>query len=138
MKQIFLLLLPVLLLGGCAGKVGESYVGTLPEKAAVSRIAADAVERLTSLYPPGHTSLCLVSPVKGDEFSSELENGLRNNGFTVAANGSVRVAWVFNSMEQEKVWYLRLKTADSSGTLTMSRAYSLQGQPLAGFAQIRE
>jgi hypothetical protein len=138
MKQLLFILLVSLCLSGCAGKVGESYVGTLPAGQAVDRIAGDAVERLASLYPPGRTSLHLISPTKGDSFSAELENGLRGKGFTLSSTGPVRVAWVLNSIEPEKTWYLRLKTADSSGTRTLSRAYGLQGEPLAGFAEIKE
>lgn len=79
---IFPLLLLVLLASGCAGRepVG-SYCGPLPEGNAVAAIAADAVGCLSSLYPPGHTSVHLV-PTKngGNNFAQAFENGFAHKG----------------------------------------------------------
>lgn len=86
MRNIILpLLLMVLLSSGCAvrGPVG-SYCGPLPETGAVAVIAADAVDSLSTLYPPGHTSVHLV-PAKdvGNDFVQAFENGLRTKGVTL-------------------------------------------------------
>ena len=62
MKRILpLLCLCFMLASGCAsrGPLG-SFCGPLPEAAAVTAIAADAVIYLAGLYPSGHTTLRLL------------------------------------------------------------------------------
>ena len=76
---IFPLLLMVMLASGCAGRgpVG-SYCGPLPEGNAVAAIAVDAVDCLSSLYPPGHTSVHIVPAKNVDNgFGQAFESGLR-------------------------------------------------------------
>ena len=91
-RTLFALILCLLsgCLAGCAGSknVGGSYVGTLPQSGAAS-IAEDATAHLSSLYPPGHTSIRLVVPKQSDAFSQALENSLRQKGFTLSPNGTV-------------------------------------------------
>jgi len=134
MKRYFFLLVAFLCLSGCAGRTGESYVGTLPDSSAASRIAEDAVSRLASFYPPGHTSLQLMAPAQGDAFSTNFERGLRAKGFTLSPTGTVKVSWVLDELKPEKSWYLRLRIKDGAVTRTLSRAYNAQGMPSAGFA----
>ena len=137
-KFIFPLLLLVLLASGCAvrGPVG-SYCGPLPEADAVSAIAADAVGCLTSLYPPGHTSVHLA-PAKdvNNAFVQAFENGLRTKGFTlapVATTDSVVVAYTLDAMDEKSAWYLQLRIVDSEGNgRSIARAYTETGQPEAG------
>ena len=135
---IFPLLLMVLLASGCAGRgpVG-SYCGPLPEGNAVSAIAADAVDCLSALYPPGHTSVHLV-PAKdvGNNFVQAFENGLRTKGFTLVPDArpdAVAIAYTLDAMDEKSAWYLQLRISDSEGSgKAIARAYTATGQPEAG------
>ncbi len=135
---IFPLLLMVLLASGCAGRgpVG-SYCGPLPESNAVAAIAADAVDCLASLYPPGHTSVHLV-PAKdvGNGFAQAFENSLRGKGFTLAASSapdSVVIAYTLDALDEKSAWYLQLRISDSEDNgKSIARAYTASGQPEAG------
>ena len=137
-KFIFPLLLMVLLASGCAvrGPIG-SYCGPLPESSAVASIAADAVSCLSSLYPPGHTSVHLV-PAKdvNNAFVQAFENGLRTNGFTLAPAAtadSVVIAYTLDAMDEKSAWYLQLRISDSEDSgKSIARAYTETGQPEAG------
>lgn len=131
---IFPLLLMVLLASGCAGRgpVG-SYCGPLPEDSAVTAIAADAVDCISTLYPPGHTSVHLV-PAKdvGNNFVQAFENGLRTKGFTLAAAESADVlivAYTLDSLDEKNAWYLQLRLSDGKA---FARSYTANGQPEAG------
>ena len=135
---IFPLLLMVLLVSGCAGRgpVG-SYCGPLPEGNAVSVIAADAVSCLSSLYPPGHTSVHLVPAKNVDNaFVQAFENGLRTKGFTLAASptaDSAVIAYTLDAMDEKSAWYLQLRISDNAGNgKSIARAYTSSGQPEAG------
>ena len=135
---IFPLLLMVMLASGCAGRglVG-SYCGPLPEESAVAAIAADAVDCLSSLYPPGHTSVHLVPAKNVDNgFVLAFENGLRAKGFTLAASptpDAVVIAYTLDAMDEKSAWYLQLRISDSKeGGSSLARAYTSSGQPEAG------
>jgi hypothetical protein len=166
-KRAYFLGLVLLLggmLGGCAGQLaGESYVSAaLPASWAVNAMAADAVKKLSSLYPPGHTAIDLVRPMvkdgqgnaraqtPPDAFSLALENGLRKRGFSIAPNAGLRLAWTLDSLiadgenaPQKKPgpeainWWLRLKLANAGNfeTRTLTRMYDGNGAALAGFAE---
>ena len=138
---IFPLLLMVLLASGCAsrGPVG-SYCGPLPEGSAVAAIAADAVDSLSALYPPGHTSVHLV-PAKdvGNTFVQAFENGLRVKGFTLTASptpDSVAIAYTLDAIfenGEKSAWYLQLRISDAGEQgKSIARAYTVSGQPEAG------
>ena len=131
---IFPLLLLVLLAFGCTGRgpVG-SYCGPLPEESAVAAIAADAVDCLSSLYPPGHTSVHLV-PAKNvsNGFVQAFENSLRKKGFTLAAvesAGVIIIAYTLDALDEKSAWYLQLRLSDGK---SIARAYTASGQPEAG------
>jgi hypothetical protein len=136
-NTLSLLFLCFMLVSGCAsrGPVG-SFCGPLPERSAVTAIAADAVACLAGLYPPGHTTLRLL-PAKEAEnsFASDFESGLRARGFRVAADASpdaVIVAYTLDALyEKDKntAWYLQLRLSDG---ITIARAYTAAGQPEAG------
>ena len=135
---IFPLLLLVLLASGCAsrGPVG-SYCGPLPEGSAVAAIAADAVDCLSSLYPPGHTSVHLVPAKDVDNgFVQAFENGLRTKGFTLAVSStpdSVIIAYTLDAMDEKSAWYLQLRISDTGEQgKSIARAYTASGQPEAG------
>ena len=135
---IFPLLLMVLLASGCAvrGPVG-SYCGPLPEGNAVSAIAVDAVDCLSTLYPPGHTSVHLVPAKNVDNgFVQAFENGLRTKGFTLAASptpDSIAIAYTLDAMDEKSAWYLQLRISDNEGSgKSIARAYTSSGQPEAG------
>ena len=135
---IFPLLLMMLLASGCAGRgpVG-SYCGPLPEESAVAAIAADAVDCLSGLYPPGHTSVHLV-PAKGldNDFVQAFESGLRTKGFTLAASpapDSIAIAYTLDAMDEKSAWYLQLRISDTEGQgKSIARAYTASGQPEGG------
>ena len=135
---IFPLLLMVLLASGCAGRgpVG-SYCGPLPEESAVAAIAADAVDCLSTLYPPGHTSVHLVPAKEVDNgFVQAFENGLRTKGFTLAVSStpdSVIIAYTLDAMDEKSAWYLQLRISDTGEQgKSIARAYTASGQPEAG------
>ena len=138
---IFPLLLMVLLASGCAGRgaVG-SYCGPLPEGKTVAAIAADAVDCLSSLYPPGQTGLHLVPAQKMENaFAQAFESGLRGKGFTLhpeTTADAVAVAYTLDALfekSEERAWYLQLRIVDSkTGGISIARAYTASGQPEAG------
>ena len=138
---IFPLLLMVLLASGCAGRgpVG-SYCGPLPEGNAVSAIAADAVDSLSSLYPPGHTSIHLVPAKDVDNgFAQAFENGLRTKGFTLVPDAradALAIAYTLDAIfekDEKSAWYLQLRISDSEEHgKSIARAYTASGQPEAG------
>mgnify|MGYP000014516514 CR=1 FL=1 len=135
MKRILLLLIVLmgLFVSGCAGRgpVG-SWCGPLPEKAAVSAIAADAVHCLSGLYPPGHTTLHLIPAKAADnDFAAAFESGLRARGFTLAATDAdaLSVAYTLDALDEKAAWYLQLRLSDGKA---IARAYTASGQPEAG------
>jgi len=138
MKATLLFLcLCILAASGCAsrGPVG-SFAGPLPEHAAVSAIADDAVGILAELYPPGHTAMRLL-PAKNaaNGFAVAFENGLRAKGFTLAApddSDAVTLAYTLDVLDVKAAWYLRLRLSDGKDVRVMARAYDVQGQPEAG------
>lgn len=194
---LFAALMLAVVLSGCAGRLaGESYVrNPLLEQWAVAAIAKDAVVKLASIYPPGHTRIELVYPVDQndkrveDAFSATLEDGLRKYGFTISPQANLRLAWTLDALPEEKeeaidplfqkednagaaiervkrgkkkkrgkknpekiipaepapvritpkgpAWYLRLKLADTDRfeLRTLTRVYSADGLPMAGFAE---
>lgn len=137
---LFSLMLTLLLASGCAvrGPVG-SWCGPLPERGAVSAIAADAVACLSALYPPGHTSLHLLQAKDaGNDFAAAFENGLRAKGFTLAAADSadvIVVAYTLDALDEKSAWYLQLRLSDGKA---IARAYTASGQPEAGQSQTEQ
>ena len=135
---IFPLLLMVLLASGCAGRgaVG-SYCGPLPEGKTVAAIAADAVDLLSNLYPPGHTAVHLV-PAKNVEntFVQAVEGGLRTKGFMLVPDArpdAVAIAYTLDAMDEKSAWYLQLRISDNEDSgKSIARAYTASGQPEAG------
>lgn len=132
----------VLLASGCAGRgpVG-SYCGPLPEGNAVAAIAADAVDCLSTLYPPGHTSVHLVPAKNVDNgFVQAFENRLRAKGFTLVPDarpatesGTLAVAYTLDAMDEKSAWYLQLRISDTEEHgKSIARAYTASGQPEAG------
>lgn len=133
-KLLLSLCFVVMFAPGCAkpGLVG-SYCGPLPEQNAVSAIAADAVDCLTALYPPGHTSLHLLQAKDAaNGFAVAFETGLRAEGFTLAAaeNADVLVvAYTLDELDEKTAWYLQLRLSDGKA---IARAYTASGFPEAG------
>ena len=138
---IFPLLFMVLLASGCAsrGPLG-SYCGPLPEESAIAAIAADAVDCLSSLYPPGQTGLHLVPAQKMENaFAQAFESGLRGKGFTLHPETTADAVAVASTLDahfeksEERAWYLQLRIVDSkTGGISIARAYTASGQPEAG------
>lgn len=133
-KTLFALCFAVLLASGCAkpGLVG-SYCGPLPEQNAISAIAVDAVDCLTALYPPGHTSLHLLQAKDAaNDFAAAFESGLRSEGFTLAATESadvIVVAYTLDALDEKSAWYLQLRLSDGKA---IARSYTANGLPEAG------
>lgn len=135
---IFPLLLMLMLASGCAGRgpVG-SYCGPLPEGNAVVAIAADAVDSLSALYPPGHTSVHLVPAKDVDNgFAQTFENGLRTKGFTLVPDAradALAIAYTLDAMDEKSAWYLQLRISNAGEQgKSIARAYTASGQPEAG------
>lgn len=133
-KTLLSLCFVVLFASGCAkpGLIG-SFCGPLPERGAVSAIAADAVACLSELYPPGHTYLCLLQAKDaGNDFAAAFENGLRAEGFTLAAAESADVlvvAYTLDALDEKSAWYLQIRLSDGKA---FARSYMASGQPEAG------
>lgn len=133
-KVLLSLCLTVLFASGCAkpGMIG-SFCGPLPERGAVSAIAADAVACLSELYPPGHTGLHLLQAKDaGNDFAAAFEKGLRAKGFTLAAADSadaLTVAYTLDALDEKSAWYLQLRLSDGKA---FARSYTASGQPEAG------
>ena len=133
-KALLSLCFVVLFASGCAkpGLVG-SWCGPLPERGAVSAIAADAVVCLSELYPPGHTSLHLLQAKDAaNDFAAAFENGMRAKGFSLAAADSADiliVAYTLDMLDEKSAWYLQLRLSDGKA---FARSYSASGQPEAG------
>ena len=133
-KLLLSLCFAVMFASGCAkpGLVG-SYCGPLPEKNAVSAIAADAVDCLSALYPPGHTSLHLLQAKDAaNGFTSAFETGLRAEGFTLAVAETadvIVVAYTLDELDEKTAWYLQLRLSDGKA---IARAYTASGFPEAG------
>jgi len=137
-KNLLVLCFAVLFASGCAkpGLVG-SFCGPLPERGAVSAIAADAVACLSEMYPPGHTSLHLLQAEDAtNDFAAAFESGLRSQGFTLAAAESadvIVVAYTLDALDEKSAWYLQLRLSDpSGGGKAFARSYTASGQPEAG------
>ena len=135
MRKLFLYLcFAVMFASGCAkpGLVG-SYCGPLPEQNAVSAIAADAVDCLSALSPPGHTSLHLLQAKDAaNGFTSAFETGLRAEGFTLAVAETadvIVVAYTLDELDEKTAWYLQLRLSDGKA---IARAYTASGFPEAG------
>lgn len=141
MRTLLVTLLLAVSLSGCASRGSFiSFAGSLPEKAAVSAIAADAVSTLAGMYPPGHTVLRLLPAREAENgFALALENGLRAEGLTLAsgdAPGSVVMAYVLDDLEEKAAWYLQLRLYDDkAGFRAIARAYTASGQPEAGHSR---
>lgn len=141
-RKAFLALVLFLLascLTGCAGRynVGNSYVGPLP-KGGVATIAEDTTAHLSSLYPPGYTSIRLVTPKQSDEFSQALEASLRHKGFTLSPTATLTMSYILDELQSAKppVWYLQLRIADKAQNKTFARSYTASGEPAAGFSSL--
>lgn len=133
-KTLLALCFAALFASGCAkpGMIG-SFCGPLPERGAVSTIAADAVACLTALYPPGHTSLHLLQAKDAaNDFVAAFESGLRSEGFTLAAAESadvIVVAYTLDALDEKSAWYLQLRLSDGK---VIARSYTASGHPEAG------
>lgn len=136
MRRLLLLFLVLtgLFASGCAGRgpVG-SWCGPLPDSGAVSAIATDAVSCLSGLYPPGQTTLHLLPAKDADNtFAAAFENGLRAQGFTLAAADSpdaIALAYTLDALDEKSAWYLQLRLSDGKA---IARSYTADGRPEAG------
>lgn len=138
------------LVAGCSGKGAggsfASFVGDLPEGGAVASIASDASAQVAELYPPGHTSIFLLTAEEDAEsgFSSAFENALRQSGFTVLQGpeeNAVAVAFLLDGFVEEKkdgvkVWYLRFLVSDNDEKgMAFARTYTASGRAEAGWTR---
>jgi hypothetical protein len=125
-----------ILVSGCASHGPFcSFAGSLPEKAAVEAIIDDAVSILTELYPPGHTSLHILSAKETENaFAVALESALRARGFILGPESSdaITLAYTLDMLEEKSAWYLWLRLSDGNEVRVTARAYDAHGQPEAG------
>jgi hypothetical protein len=132
--RILYICMVLALVSGCAGRgpVG-SFAGSLPSNPSVASIAADAVNALTEMYPPGHTTLHLLPAKKAENnFALALEYSLRKKGFALSGAGSasaLTVAYTLDALDEKAAWYLQLRLSDGK---VIARSYSADGQPEAG------
>jgi hypothetical protein len=123
---------------------GTSFVTpALPNEDAIQRIAIDATACLEALYPPGLTTIRLMTPKEKDGFSSLLEDKLRSSGFTVIGSSNdsaaIQVEYILDQLKPEPShsMLLRLHLVDSSGSeRKLMRSYNMAGQAEAGFSTI--
>lgn len=121
MKYILMVFLfaGVLGMSGCGAR--STSMGDLTTYDGVSRehpgdahsLAEQTARELSRRYPPGHTSLALVSAP--GSFSETLEAALRRQGFAVAGpeqSADVRVAYTLDAIQGEPTCYLQVKTSD--------------------------
>ena len=140
----FSLMLFCLLASGCASRgLSGSYFGDVPRDVPAF-IAADAVDYLATIYPPGRTTLRIAAAKKADNsFAAAMENGLRQAGFSVLAADAppakdcITIAYTLDILEdvpkEGAASYLQLRLSDGSeGGKAVSRAYAVSGQPEAG------
>lgn len=141
MRNVILsLLLVVLLISGCTSRVNfSSYCGPLPKTEAITAIALDAVNYLTTSYPPGFTAIHL-KPAKDAQniFAQTFENSLRSKGFKVieAERAEViTIAYALDVLSENtdgNTWYLELRITDlEKGRYVVAREYTQEGQPVA-------
>lgn len=131
MYRHFLLALVLVLLAGCSARGGGSYVGELPQGGAVGAIAQDTSAWLAEEFPPGLTTLHLLTPKESQDFTGLFEDSLRRKGFVVTqetSSDALVVAYVLDKLDDES-WYLQLKI---DGGKAVSRVYGADGSPLAG------
>lgn len=137
---LLILMLFCVLASGCASRgLSGSFYGDVSGEAP-ALMAADTVDYLTSLYPPGRTTLRIAAAKKADNaFAAALENGLRQAGFSLLAADAassadcITIAYTLDVLtdapEQEAAFYLQLRFSDGKA---VNRAYTANGQPEAG------
>ncbi len=132
MYRHFLLALVLALLVGCSARgVGGSYVGELPQGSAVGAIAEDTSAWLAQEFPPGLTTLHLLTPKGSQDFTGLFEDSLRRKGFVVtqeSGSEGLSVAYILDKLDDE-AWYLQVKI---DGNKAVSRVYGADGKPVAG------
>ncbi|MBV5277162.1 hypothetical protein JZU56_05075, partial [bacterium] len=115
---------------------GTSFVTpALPNEEAIQRIAIDATACLEALYPPGLTTIRLMTPTEKDGFSRLLEDRLRTSGFTVVGSSNdsaaIQVEYILDQLKPEPSHslLLRLHLVDStSGSeRKLMRSYNMAG-----------
>ena len=139
MKKLILLSMLTLCLTACGYRgLGGSFVGNLPEDAAVASIAADTSAYIMEQYAPGHTRLLVLTPEKDahNAYSAALEADLRQKGYEVlqeSASNAVTVAYTLDSLKGEDgkdvAWYVQLRFSDGQA---IARVYNADGSAAAG------
>lgn len=122
MKNIFILFMLSIMLAsyGCAFRAQHNAGGMTAYDGVSNRHRGDAqalaestAQTLALRYPPGHTSISLVS--SPGVFAQALENSLRQKGFVVLPgeqSAAVRVAYILDEIQGEARCYLQVKTSD--------------------------
>lgn len=126
------------LVSGCAGVQPHdgSFVGPVP-KDGNQNIAHDAIDCLLKMYPPGHTSIRLIYPDAGDDFSPVFETTLREQGFTVSPDGTITISYILDEIKgtQPPEWYFMMSVSAPDGQKKITRSYTNNGQqPVAGYS----
>lgn len=120
MKRLFVISLLgcLICITGCATRAlqvgGVTTYDGLSGSCQVEALAANTALELARRYPPGRTSLALVT-VPG-QFGEQLETSLRGHGFTLTGpdGPGVRVGYVLDTVQEEAVptGYLQVMTSD--------------------------
>lgn len=143
MQRLMTCLLICASLAGCAGNRPSSYgnfTTTMPQEAS-TRLVADSLKQLSSLYPPARTQLN-VQQTAADAFGAGLVGALRAKGYAVlefepvpessfwrtsvppapASTTGVSLHYVVDQPGSTDLYRLALKVGDR----TLTRAYRAQ------------
>ncbi|MBC2385350.1 conjugal transfer protein TrbH [Pseudomonas sp. WS 5096] len=121
--RIFVTILAVVMLAGCAGKPYGTFVET--SVGFQSIIAIDAVNQMANLYPPASTRLSLALEPK-DGFGQVLIQQMRLSGYavyesaTVPLAGGKMFAYVLDNLDSANY-----RVSISVGSETLSRTYAV-------------
>jgi hypothetical protein len=124
MKRLALVLVAVLILGGCAhgpAGLGNSYVAAGFSEEQVGLVADDLADLLAGRFPPGRSAFFLKIAGPADGLGQKLDDALRSRGFTLAAASAdaPAVTYVLDRLDESQC-YARLTVAEGP---TLARAY---------------
>lgn len=83
MRSIFIFIILILGLAGCASTHGNYVAATAPINL-TEKLIADTEKQITALYPPGSTSFAIKQSIpSSDAFGTGLLKALRNQGYSI-------------------------------------------------------
>lgn len=140
MKNILIVFMFSIILAnyGCVFRATSSADGmttydgvSASHKGDAQALAESTAQALSLRYPPGHTSIALVS--SPGVFGQTLESALRQKGFAVLPgeqSATVRIAYVLDEIQGEASCYLQVKTSDGHSFGLVRELTSDPGVPI--------